>query len=174
MAKLQLPNLHQLLSTSVKACPDGLEHCFSSNKWVISCFRGVRTLTRKACAFFSSFWQCKETDDKNMVRKKCSTVPVWQRRGGLFGQSSYGNITFQKGASLTSWVQKLSSRTFRCWKDCKSAFSSPLFCTPVSGKCGSRSKMLKRKMRNWSRRRGFSWSKNKRVLRVLSWEHTSD
>ena len=48
--------------------------------------------------------------DKNRVRKKCPTVPVWQGgvgggRGGvgekLFGQCPYGGNAFQKGASLS-------------------------------------------------------------------------
>ena len=50
----------------ITACPDSLRHFFV---WAISCFRGVKMLTRMACALLRSFGQVK-TDGKNRVQKK--------------------------------------------------------------------------------------------------------
>ena len=88
----------------LRPCLDDLEHCFSSSKWAISCFRGFRTLVRMVFALFCSFGNNKKKMTK-IVFEKVLQAPscTFDRRGEglkLFGQCPYGNNTFQKGASL--------------------------------------------------------------------------
>ena len=51
----------------------------------------------------------RPSEKKRRVRKKCPTVPVWQRVGGgwkLFGQCQYTWATFKKGASLSESLSR--------------------------------------------------------------------
>ena len=78
---------------------------FSTCNLAIFCFMG----DPDACALFSSFWQCQ---------RKCSTVPVWQKRGEvgglkLFRQCPYGNNTFHKGASVKVILQGVNTMYIR-------------------------------------------------------------
>ena len=50
----------------MKRLPRWFGALFSTSKWAIFFFRGARTLAlaRMVFALFSSFWQCRNTDEK--------------------------------------------------------------------------------------------------------------
>ena len=73
---------------------DGLVYFFSTFKWAIFCVWGVRMV----CALFSSFWQCKKTDEKIGSEKRAPQCLLNRGRGRGFPNGLLLN------SAVCSWI----------------------------------------------------------------------
>ena len=79
-----------------KGCPDGLGHFLSTSKWVlhklISCIRGVRTLSRMICALFCPYVMASVRKEKVGLKKvlHCACLTDGGRGEGGVGQKLFG------------------------------------------------------------------------------------
>ena len=73
---------------------------FFTSKWAISCFFWESEHLPGWFVHFLAHFGNVKNRQQNRARKKCSTMPDWQRGEGgwkLFGQCPHGNNTYHKG-----------------------------------------------------------------------------